>query len=186
MYVIDPQEVVDITPTVSREVESSMLMSFPLQEGRSLVPDGEKYLDDISPIWGPNAKAKYGFIIPGTSIFMALGSHAGIHSGIGYKIIQDEGRQCAGPCPYSAADVYNYFWLFDVNDIVNAPNPWEVQPISYGKWSHPYDNNGRRTFSGATYDDENNILYLSIDNAARVGNYDRPPMILAYKVKSKS
>ncbi len=186
IYVIAPQEVVDITPTVSREVESSMLMSFPLEEGKTLVPDGEKYLDDISPIWGPVAKAKYGFIIPGTSIFMALGSHAGIHSGVGYKIVQDDGRLCGGPCPHSAADVYNYFWLFDVNDIVNAPNPWEVQPISYGKWSHPYDNNGHRMMLGATYDDYSNTLYLSIDSAGQVANYDRPPMILAYKVKSKS
>jgi hypothetical protein len=186
MYVLEPQEVVDVTPTVSREVQSSVLMSFPPEEGKSLVPNGDKYLEAISPIWGPIAKAKYGFIIPGTSLFMAVGSHAGIHSGVGYKIIQDEGKECGGPCPYSAADVYNYFWLFNVNDIVNAKNPWDVQPISYGKWSHPYDDAGRNILLGATYDDDNGALYLSIANAAQIGDYDRPPMILAYKVKSKN
>jgi hypothetical protein len=146
----------------------------------------KKYLNDISPIWGPVASARYGFIIPRTSLFMALGRHAGLHSGVGYKIIQDEGIQCAGPCPYSAADVYNYFWLFEVKDIANAQNPWEIQPISYGKWSHPYDNSGLNILLGAPYDNNSSTLYLSIENAAQTGNYDRPPMILAYRVKSKS
>jgi hypothetical protein len=186
MYALSPQAIVDVVPTVSREIESTTLMSFPLEEGKTLVPDGEKYLMDISPIWGPSAKASYGFIVPGSTIFMVLGSHSGIHSGIGYKITQDTGRLCGGPCPYEAADIYNYFWLFDVNDIVNAETPWDVQPISYGKWSHPYDKNGLNQFLGATYDDAKNILYMAIDNAAQRGSYDRPPMIIAYKVEAKN
>jgi hypothetical protein len=186
MYVIDPQEIINATPTVNREIESSLLMSFPLAEGKSLVAGGHQYLKDISPIWGPVAEARYGFIVPGTSLFMAIGSHGGIHSGVGYKITQDDGNLCGGPCTYEASDNYNFFWLFDLNEIVSAENPWEVQPISYGKWSHPYDNNGDNKLIGATYDGVNKKLYISLQNAAAVGRYDRPPMILAYKVQVKN
>jgi hypothetical protein len=186
MYVIDPQEIINATPTVTREIKSSILMSFPLSEGKSLVPDGDRYLKDISPIWGPVAQARYGFIVPGTSLFMVIGSHGGIHSGVGYKITQDGGNVCGGGCTYEASDNYNFFWLFDINDITTAENSWEVQPISYGKWSHPYDNSGGNMVKGATYDHVNKKLYISLDNAAKVGTYDRPPMILAYKVQSKN
>jgi hypothetical protein len=140
---------------------------------------------NISPIWGPLSKAMHGFIVPGTRYFLALGSNGGVHSGIGYKITQDDGNICGGQCPYEAGDIYNYFWLFNIDDMRSAENPWDVRPVSYGKWSHPYDNGGRNRVLGATFDDTTSTLYLSVKDAARVGQYDRPPMIIAYELFSK-
>jgi hypothetical protein len=180
----DPQDAVDADIAVDNTVAVEPKMVFPFEDGKQIVADSNEYKLDISPFWGPVSKAKYGFIIPGTSLFMAVGSHGGIHSGIGYKIMQDNGNLCGGPCTYEADDNYNYFWLFDVNDMLTAEDPWLVQPISYGKWSHPYDDAGKHNILGASYDDATSTLYMTLSNAGQVGTYDRPPLILAYKVKA--
>ncbi|WP_299875553.1 hypothetical protein [uncultured Cocleimonas sp.] len=184
LNLFNPQDAVDADITVDNTVAVEAKMVFPFEDGKQIVADSNSYKLDISPIWGPVSKAKYGFIIPGTSLFMAVGSHGGIHSGIGYKITQDNGNLCGGPCTYEADDNYNYFWLFDVNDMLTAEDPWLVQPISYGKWSHPYDKAGKHNILGASYDDATSTLYMSLSNAGQVGTYDRPPLILAYKVKA--
>jgi hypothetical protein len=185
LFLFNPQQAIDAELSVDRTISASPLMVFPLESGKQMVEAGNEYKKDISPIWGPIAKAKYGFIVPGTSLFMAIGRHGGVHSGIGYKITQDSGRLCGGPCTYKANDTYNYFWLFDLNDMVTAEQPWDVQPISFGKWSHPYDNGGQNGVIGATFDNVSNTLYLSVANAARTGRYDRPPMIIAYRIVAK-
>jgi len=184
-YRFKPSQAIDAVLSVDRTIDSDPLMVFPLLEGKQLVEGANNYTLDISPIWGPVSTVKYGFIIPDTTYFLAIGKHAGIHSGVGYKITQDNGKVCSGPCPYSRDDVYNYFWIYEINDMLKAEHPWSVEPISYGKWSHPYDKNGTRQVLGGTYDEEDNILYLSISDAAQVGTYDRPPLIISYKVIAK-
>ena len=184
LNLFNPQDAVDADITVNTAVAVVPKMVFPFGV-KQIVGGSNSYKLDISPIWGPNAKAKYGFIIPGTSLFMAIGSHGGIHSGIGYKITQDNGNLCGGPCTYKVDDNYNYFWLFDINDMLTVEDPWLVQPISYGKWSHPYDKAGEHGILGASYDDATGTLYMSLSGAGQVGTYDRPPLILAYKVESK-
>jgi hypothetical protein len=91
---------------------------------------------------------------------MAVGTNSGLHSGLGYKKAQDNVALCAGACPFENDDVYNYFWLFDVNGMLESQNPWDVRPISYGKLSHPYDMGGAKTVLGSTYDKTNTKLYL--------------------------
>ena len=109
LYSFKPNQAILAVPSVNRVVNTTPLMVFPLEEGKQLVEGGQSYKLDISPIWGPVTRARYGFIIPGTNYFLAIGSHAGIHSGVGYKITQDSGWLCGGPCPYESADRYNYF-----------------------------------------------------------------------------
>ena len=186
LYRFDPMQAINAVVTADRTIETNPLMVFPLSKGKQLVEGGNNYTSEISPLWGPIAKVKYGFIIPGTTYFLAIGWHAGIHSGIGYKIKQSNGRLCGGPCPYNSDDIYNYFWIFDVDDMLAADQPWLVRPISYGKWSHPYDNNSANQVIGGTYDNEKNILYLALNGAGQIGNYDRPPLIISYKVKVKN
>lgn len=185
LYRFNPSQAIDAVLSVDRTIKTSELMVFPYSNDKQLVQGSELYSLDISPIWGPITQAQYGFIVPGTSYFLAVGSHTGIHSGIGYKITQDNGITCAGPCSYESSDVYNYFWIFDVNEMLEADEPWLVQPVTYGKWSHPYDNKGARNVIGGTFDDQRNILYLTISGAAQVGAYDRPPLIIAYSVRGK-
>jgi hypothetical protein len=86
---------------------------------------------------------------------------------------------CGGPCPYDPSDWYNYYWLYDVEDIANADNPWEPQPYAYGIWELPYATDpGSHRVIGATVGD--GVLYVALSNAAQVGTYDRPPLILTF------
>jgi hypothetical protein len=185
LYLFNPQDATDAVVTVNKQVPTTPLMVFPFEPGKELVEGGAEYKMEISPVWGPVSKAKYGFIVPGTELFMAVGKSGGIHSGMGYKITQTNGNVCGGQCTYDADDNYNYFWLFDINQILDADEPWLVQPVSYGKWSHPYDNGGSHQVLGATYNDTTSTLYLSLSNAGRIGEYDRPPLIVAYRIQSK-
>ncbi len=185
LYTFEPEDAIGAKTTDDRSIATQVKMMFPFNPRHPLVAGGDKAKKDISPLWGPMARAKYGFIIPNTNIFMLVGSHGGLHSGIGYKIRQDTGRVCGGYCTYEASDSYNYFWLFNIDDIVNAKQPWMVKPFSYGKWSHPYDNGGKRKIIGATYDIESRRLFLSISGAGRIAKYDRPPLILTYKIAAK-
>jgi hypothetical protein len=129
-------------------VEATAKIVYPLKAGTELVEGGSDYSDTVSPIWGPLSRTIYGFIVPGTDYFMAVGSHGGIHSG-------------------------------------NASEPWEVKPVSYGKWSHPYDEGGDVKVLGAVYDDKSATLYVSLKEAGQVGIYDRPPLIIAYGLSAK-
>lgn len=40
-----------------------------------------------------------------------------------------------------------------------------------------------RAIIGATFDPTTNILYLAVENAAQLGTYDRPPLIVTYKLQ---
>ena len=186
LYSFTPESAIDAVVTVDRKIDTEALMVFPAESGKELVDGGTEYKPQISPIWNPLAKAKYGFIVPGTSIFMAIGYNGGIHSGTGYKITQDNGNLCAGGCAYGHADYYNFFWLFDINEMLEAEQPWMVRPISYGKWSHPYDSGGSTAVNGATFDHNTSTLYLSLNGAGKAGNYDFPPLIVTYKVEAKN
>lgn len=185
LFSFNPQQAVDAVPTVDRTVNTNPLMVFPFGEGKELNDLYENPDAFLSPLWGELARAKYGFIIPGTTYFLAVGQHSGLHSGIGYKIIQDNGKECGGSCAYESRDIYNYYWVFDVNDMLNAEEPWKVSPISYGKWSHPYDKSGTRGILGGTFDEKSNTLFLALEKAGQVGTYDRAPLILSYKIKAK-
>ncbi len=88
---------------------------------------------------------------------------------------------CGGPCPYTAGDSYNYYWLFDVDEILAATDVYDPRPYDYGKWSVPYDDGGRHKVIGATFDPAKRVLYVALGNAAQVGDYDRPPLILTFQ-----
>jgi hypothetical protein len=185
LYAFNPEQAIDAVISLNRTIDTNPLMVFPFGEGKELNDQYEDSATFLSPLWGELAKAKYGFIVPGTTYFLAIGQHSGLHSGIGYKITQDNGKECGGSCAYEASDIYNYYWLFDVNDMLNAEEPWKVSPLSYGKWSHPYDRSGARGILGGTFDEQSNTLYLTLEKAGQVGTYDRAPLILSYQIKAK-
>ena len=185
LYIFNPKDAVEATISIDAKVSAEPKMVFPYESGKHLVEGSSLFDREVSPIWGPLAKTKYGFIVPGTSLFMAIGSNGGIHGGVGYKIIQDNGQECGGECAYESDDYYNYFWLFDLNEIMESENPWNVRPISYGKWSHPYDQGGSKMVLGATYNDQSSTLFLSIQDAAQTKEYDKRPLIIAYKLQAK-
>jgi hypothetical protein len=142
-------------------------------------------------LWTELSTARYGFMIPSTRSYIVLGRSGGHESGIGYKIERADGK-CGGPCPYDPADIFNYYWLWDINDFVKVLNgdllPHEVRPYDYGKFYTPFqfDRDTKEPafyeIGGATYDAGNSDLYVTLQNRGRAGNFDAPPMFLKYHV----
>jgi hypothetical protein len=185
MYIFNPSDAINADINGNRQIQTKPMMVFPLEKGKELVAGGSGYIDDVSPLWGASANGRYGFILPESDYFLVVGYHSGVHSGLGYKITQNNGQKCGGGCAKDASDIYNYYWLFDVNDIFDAQAPHKVKPIAYGKWSHPYDRGGKSRVLGASYDYDNDRLFLSLSNAAQTGKYDRPPLVIVYKIIAK-
>lgn len=134
------------------------------------------------PIWNNLSAGVYGFFVPQSDTFAVIGSSAGLTSGLGYKAVQSNGNFCGGPCAYEPDDYYNYYWLYDINDIVGAQNVWEPRPYDYGTWDVPYGDNEKRLIVGGTMDEDHSILYVAVANAGQVGEWDRPPLIVTFQL----
>ncbi|WP_340679169.1 hypothetical protein [Paraglaciecola sp.] len=145
-------------------------------------------------LWVELSAAIYGFIVPNTSTYAVFGKSGGHKSGIGYKITQDDGQLCPGPCAKEANDNVNYYWLFDVNELINVKQgnepPYLPRPYEYGIFYSSFENNfdmktpNSKLISGATFDFNNNILYLMVGGVKRSTRYENTPIVLAYKIKS--
>ena len=141
-----------------------------------------------SPLWNPLSRAVFGFFVPNYTTFVAIGSTAGLYSGIGYKGTQENGVACGGPCPFLLNDYDNYYWMYGIDDVIAADHVYDPIPSAYGKWDIPYDrpsNNmngqpGLHRILGGTIDDDAGILYIALEGAGEVSDYDFPPLIVAY------
>lgn len=142
--------------------------------------------DRTNTLWNHLSKALIGFIVPGTRTYMAVGFNGGMTSGVGYKIMQDNGEVCGGYCAYKVSDYDNYYWLFDMNDLLKVKagqmNSYDVKPYSYGRITLPYAGNGQNVVMGGAFDDATNILYLSLYAGDRL-QYGWVPSIVAFKLK---
>jgi len=132
------------------------------------------------PLWNGLAQAVYGFFVPETTTFLVIGNTAGLETGIGYKAVQENGIECPGPCPYGTDDYYNYYWMFDIEEILAAETVSDIRPYDYGAWDIPFSNNGLNSIIGATYDTTSRMLYIALQNAGQMGLYDRPPLIVTF------
>lgn len=135
-------------------------------------------------LWTEESRAYYGFIIPKTSSYFVIGDSGGHKSGIGYKITQDNGRKCPGPCAFSARDIYNYFWLFDVNDFVavkaGLKQPHQIRPYKYGIFDKRYT---RSDLIAAAYEESSQKLFVLYGNEDRSqSKYEKAPIMRVYKV----
>ncbi|MCB9594066.1 MAG: hypothetical protein H6719_15135 [Sandaracinaceae bacterium] len=196
LYAFDAEAVVG-APLGGTTIATTAWMSFPYSEGVYLADDALEYQCDVladmvttecapgavaSDLWNFVSKAMYGFIVPGTRTFALFGSLGGSRTGLGYKITQDDGNLCGGPCARGADDYDNYYWFFDLDDILTAATPSAPRPYAYGPWSVPFDDGGRHAIIGGAYAPDTGLLYLSLSGAGQVGDYDRPPVIVAYDV----
>lgn len=143
-----------------------------------------------SPLWNPLSRAVFGFFVPNYNTFVVIGSTAGLESGIGYKGTQENGVPCGGPCPYLLNDYDNYYWMYDIDDILAAENVYDPIPYAYGVWDIPYDrpttttkNNGApglHRILGGAMDDTAGILYIALEGAGKVNEFDFPPLIVTF------
>jgi hypothetical protein len=145
-------------------------------------------------LWTEVSKASSGFMIPGTRTYAVIGFSGGHNGGLGYKLIRDDST-CGGPCTYDKDDLYNHYWLWDINDFIKVLNgellPHEVRPYDYGEFSVPfqYDRDTKVSeiwgIGGSSFDQVNSDLYVSIPGRGASGAYDYPPLFLKYHIDVK-
>tara|TARA_R110001583_G_scaffold14664_7_gene61126 strand:- start:37289 stop:38824 length:1536 start_codon:yes stop_codon:yes gene_type:complete len=138
-------------------------------------------------LWTHLSRATYGFIVPGTRTYLTLGQSGGHESGICYKCTQDNGNLCGGYCTPQANDNYQYYWLWDMNDLVAVKNgtlpAHEVRPYDYGNFETPFQSNGSKSIGGASFDASTGNLYVSVKKGdTEQGTYARPPVIVIYNI----
>ena len=133
-------------------------------------------------IWTHLSRVVYGVIVPGTRTYLTVGHSGGHSSGVCYKCRQDDGHLCGGYCSPQAADNYQYYWLWDVNDLADVKDgrlaAHDVQPYEYGELETPF---ATEHLGGGTFDPDTGLLYLTVDRADREqGTYSNPPVVVAY------
>lgn len=139
-------------------------------------------------LWTQLSQARFGFVVPGTSTYLTLGSSGGHQSGIGYKISQNNGNVCGGYCSYGADDNYNYYWLWDLDDLVAVKNgslsPERIKPYESGELNLPFQRGDELIrVGGASFDPVRELLYISLLKANNtLGQYNNPPIIVAYRI----
>lgn len=166
------------------DIATTQLMDFSLDNPLHEDLDNAEGENDI---WTHLSNAKYGFIVPGTRTYLTLGSSGGHESGVCYKCTQDNGNICGGYCPPIAADTYQYYWLWDINDLVavkdGAKRAFGIRPYDYGKFRTPFQNGGTNGIGGGSFDAATGTLYLTVQfGDTGQGVYARPPVVVIYHV----
>jgi hypothetical protein len=137
-------------------------------------------------LWNHLSRAVYGVIVPGTRTYATFGHSGGNETGVGYKIVQDNGVQSGGYSSRAVKDNYHYYWLWDVNDLVQVRAgkiaAHDVRPYEYGVFHTPFANSSQ-SLGGGTIDAATGRIYLTAQGADREqGRYANPPVVMAYEV----
>ncbi|MHA7816394.1 MAG: hypothetical protein ACX93N_07960 [Pseudohaliea sp.] len=136
-------------------------------------------------VWTHLSAAVHGFFVPEDYNYLVLGSSGGHESGVGYKIKQDNGTQCAGYCAYDHLDTGSYYWLYKKEEIIKSNRgtvaPHSLRPFEYGYW--PVFTLGKE-ISGADFEPSTKRLYLMINDADPLqSRYERQPVLLVYNLE---
>lgn len=171
----------------SQSIQTATLLDFKLSNPLHSDLSNESKTNDI---WTHLSRATYGFIVPGTRTYLTIGSSGGHESGICYKCTQDSGNLCGGYCTPEADDNYQYYWLWDMNDLVAVKNgtlnPYDVRPYDHGYFNTPFQANGSKKIGGGTFDPSTGNLYLSVQSGdTEQGTYARPPVIVVYNTNGE-
>lgn len=143
-------------------------------------------------IWTEVSYAAYGFIHPDKKHYVVIGNSGGHKSGIGYKITQNNGNTCGGPCAYDAKDYYNYFWLFKVEDLIKARQknirPHMLKPVKVGELDVPFQSKKKvRKIIGADFDFNNNRLWMLIESVDySQSEFESAPVMVVYEISDSA
>ena len=180
-FVFNPLDIVG-KKSVSTPISTTTLLDFSLAHRLHDDLSNESRQNDL---WNHLSRAVYGIIIPGTRTYATFGHSGGNESGIGYKIVQGNGRRTGGYSSFAVKDNYHYYWLWDVNDLVRVRageiKPHEVRPYEHGIFRTPFADSSHRLGGGA-FDASTGRIYLTAQKADRKqGTYANPPVVMAYK-----
>lgn len=163
------------------DVPSTALLDYSL--AHPLHPDmrNDSLTNDL---WTGISRAVHGFFTPGKSHYLVVGRSGGHSSGLGYKITRENGQKCQGLCPVDYRDTDNYYWLYDVEDLLSvhagAARPYDPLPSTYGTW--PVSALGKEV-AGADFNASTGLLYLLINGADSTQNrHESQPVILVYEL----
>jgi hypothetical protein len=167
------------------QIPTTQLLDFSLTNPLNDDLDNSSGNNDI---WTHLSRATYGMVVPGTRTYLTLGYSGGHHSGVCYKCTQSNGNLCGGYCAPQADDYAQYYWLWDLNDLVAVKNgqkqAYEVMPYSYGELSTPIQS-PERQIGGGAFDPANGMLYLTLQKADTAqGTYANPPVVVVYQISS--
>jgi hypothetical protein len=183
-FVFNPRQIVG-EPSQTTPVSTIRLLDFslahPLHEDLSNQSRQNR-------LWNHLSRAVFGVIVPGTRTYATFGHSGGNDSGIGYKIVQDNGQRTGGYSSYAVKDNYHYYWLWDVNDLVRVKagelEPHAVRPYEYGIFETPFSETSDELGGGA-FDPASGRIYLTVQKADRdQGRYANPPIVVAYRCDS--
>jgi hypothetical protein len=178
-FAFDPLDIVG-SSAAPGDVATTALLDFSLDH-----PLHEDLSNDsrANDIWTHLSRAVYGFIAPGTRTYVTVGSTGGHATGVCYKCTPNGATEaCGGYCANDVSDYANYYWLWDVADLLavreGTLDPWEVRPYEYGEFPAPF---GVPELGGGAYDAASGLLYLTVQRAdTQQGTYSNPPIVVAY------
>ena len=178
-FVFDPLAIVS-TGAVPDPVATTTLLDFSLQHP---LHDDLSNSSGDNDLWTHLSRATYGLIVPGTRSHLTLGYSGGHVSGVCYKCTQDSGNLCGGYCAPDDDDYYQFYWLWDLNDLMAVMTgelqPHEVHPYDYGTFDTPFQTS-QRQLGGGSFDPATGLLYLTVQRADRTqGTYANPPVVVA-------
>lgn len=82
--------------------------------------------------------------MPGTRTYATFGHSGGHVCGVCYKCTQNNGNLCGGYCPPDANDNYQFYWLWDMNDLIQVKNDeiesFDVLPYDYSEFATLFEN----------------------------------------------
>jgi len=139
-------------------------------------------------LWTHMSFAVYGFVIPGTDLYYVIGYSAGHESGVAYKYQYEDGFSCPGYCPKDRSDIYNYFWIWDLNDLHKVAKgelaPHEPRPVEHGEFSTLFTpDQDMNIITGADFNFETNQLYVLLSKADSEQNkFESAPVVLVFNL----
>lgn len=167
-YFISPPKAMNETLSTTKLIDYSL--AEPLMEDRY-------NKSGSNALWTELSQAYYGQVMPQTGEYLIFGISGGHHSKIGYKITQNNGAVCPGPCAFDHKDYYNFFWFY------NPLNSYDKRkPTSWGKFNLlKGDGEYAHLIGGADY--SGGKMYFLVRNADTIqSKYEKMPVILVYNV----
>lgn len=135
-----------VTALMDFDLTNPMIASWGNEDSNNYTVNEVVSLPFLNPppaMFSHMSAAYYGVIVPGTRTYAVFGTSGAHESSVCYKCdactdatcTANRGSEtCGGYCSTNYEDEsYKYYWLFSLDDILNAANIYSITPYEYGK-----------------------------------------------------